>query len=177
MVSDLEKTTKKVLTKESIAKDLAANCRGDFAVSLFLSILLSVIFIPMIIGCFYALLWEVHDAILAVAKVVICLFFIGALSLPIILNVIPLVSAIIKKRKVKSGEFDVIVRELSYKREVYVRKRLEQRFVFAQYGEVPVGSTEYQLAANEDEYYLVVFRGKKNIEALYPLKTNEFVEE
>jgi hypothetical protein len=173
----MENVKKNIITRESIAKDLAANCRGDFAVSLFLSILLSVIFIPMIIGCFYALFWEVNDVIFAVAKVVICLIFIVALSLPIILNVIPLVSAIIKKRKVKRGEFDVIVSELSYKREVYVRKSLEQRLVFAQYGEVAVGGTEYQLAAMEDEYYLVFFCGKKNIEALYPLKTNEFVEE
>ena len=71
----------------------------------------------------------------------------------------------------------MIVSELSYKREAYVRKSIEQRLVFAQYGEVAVGGTEYQLAAMEDEYYLVVFRGKKNIEALYPLRTNEFVEE
>ena len=173
----MEKVKKNIITRESIAKDLAANLKGDFAMSLFLSILLSVIFIPMIIGCFYALFWEVDDVIFAVAKIVVCLIFIVCFSLPIILNIIPLVSAIIKKRKLKRGEFDVIVRELSYKREVYVRKSLEQRFVFAQYGEVAVGSTAYQLSSSEDEFYLVVFSGKKNIEALYPLKTFEFVEE
>ena len=64
----MENVKKNIITKESIAKDLAANCRGDFAVSLFLSILLSVIFIPMIIGCFYALFWEVNDGIFAVHK-------------------------------------------------------------------------------------------------------------
>ena len=173
----MEKTTKNVLTKESIAKSLSRSFKDEIYMQLFLTILLSVIFIPLSIGCFYALFWEVDNVIFAVAKAVVCLIFIVCCSLPIILNVIPLVSALIKKRKLKRGEFDVIVRELSYKREVYVRKSLEQRFVFAQYGEVAVGSTAYQLSSSEDEFYLVVFPGKKNIEALYPLKTFEFVEE
>ena len=172
----MEKTTKNVITRESIAKDLAANLKGEFAMSLFFSVLFSVIFIPMIIGCFYALFWKVDNVILAVAKAVVCLIFIVCCSLPTILNVIPLVSAIIKKKKVKSGEFDVIVRELSYKREVY-KRGVERRFVFVGFKEVAVTRNVYQLSSSEDEFYLVVFPGKKNIEALYPLKTFEFVEE
>ena len=173
----MEKTTKNILTRESIAKDLAANLKGEFAMSLFFSILFSVIFIPMIIGCFYALFWEVDNVILAVAKAVVCLIFIVCFSLPIILNIIPLVSAIIKKRKLKRGEFDVIVRELSYKREVYRHKGgVERRFVFVGFKEVAVMQNVYQFSSSDDEFYLVVFSGKKNIEALYSLDRNEFIE-
>ena len=173
----MEKTTKNVITRESIAKNLEANLKGEFAMSLFFSILFSVIFIPMICGCFYALFLKVDDVILAVAKAVVCLIAIVCFSLPIILNVIPLVSALIKKRKLKMGRFDVVVKELSYKREVYRHKRgIERRFVFVGFKEVEVTQNIYQFSSSDDKFYLVVFPGKKNIEALYSLERDEFIE-
>ena len=72
------------------------------------------------------------------------------------------------------GDFDIVTRDVSYKSEEMVQRRLENYLHFCEFNKISVGHTTFQLASAGDTFYIVHYKAKKDIKLLYSAKMYEY---
>jgi hypothetical protein len=85
-----------------------------------------------------------------------------------------------ERKKLKAGEFDIVVREMSYKIERATRRETILLLKFPDFREKRVDKTTYFHADMGDEFYIVHYRtnkAKKTAKLVYSFKMYEYVTE
>ena len=188
--------TKNIITKETIEKELKFLNKADIRSSLVMIAVMAVIFVPLSIIPIYIFFSVGRKTIL----LGICCF-LGFLVflLPIFLNLISLVKAINEAHLLKKGDWFVDTDEVRYKTEEVEHRHtidvlyfyrygrvvsggVERRHTidvlyFYRYGRVVSGGAEFQLASQDDAFYLVIYKKKKpSIVLHYSQKMYEYRE-
>ena len=166
--------TKNIITKEAIEKELKFLNKADIRSSLVLIAVMALIFVPLSIIPIYIFFSVGRKTIL----LGICCF-LGFLVflLPIFLNLIPLVKAINEAHLLKKGDWFVDVDEVRYKTEELEHKHTIDVLYFYRYERVVSGGAEFQLASQDDVFYLVIYKKKKPSVVLhYSQKMYEYQE-
>lgn len=167
----MEKTTKNVITREWVEKELRFYNGADLrSVAVTLPVM-ALVFIPLTALIVSGVSSEVERVWL---KILISVL-IGALtSCPAWGCLCSLYFGLREKRMLQNGEFEIVTREVLYKIEKPVRRHMEEFLGFDDFGEVLVGHTDYQLAAAGDLFYIVRYKGRKKVRLLYSAKMYEY---
>ena len=167
----MEKQTKNILTREGIEKEL----RFDNTASIRALLVLCAVFSPFLLLLTF---WVVGPGApqmkSLVLKIVWCVFMGAFTSSPIWILLLGLRRFLVERKWLGRGEFDVVTREMSYKSEKQVHRHIEERLHFPDFDAISVGHTLYQLASQEDVFYIVHYKTKKEIKLLYPAKMYEY---
>ena len=166
--------TKNIITKETIEKELKFLNKADIRSSLVLIAVMALIFVPLSIIPIYIFFSVGRKTIL----LGICCF-LGFLVflLPIFLNLISLAKAINEAHLLKKGDWFVDVDEVRYKTEELEHKHTIDVLYFYRYERVVSGGAEFQLASQDDVFYLVIYKKKKpSIVLHYSQKMYEYRE-
>jgi hypothetical protein len=169
--------TKNIITKESIAKELRFLSSADIRTAIILGVVSSVFCIPLTIGSVLAIFKEFNNIII---EIILCILIGGICILPVAVTAFIIVKRLTEKRLIDKGEFEISARELLYKEEKYERRGRHHRTVkvlhFSGFEVATLGGTVYQLAAADDKFYLVHYRGKSSVMLFYPAKMYEYRE-
>lgn len=179
----MAKETKNVITKEEIKSELLALNRGDLIFHSVLGIVLLLLFLPFNIAIISAT-WS--DSYSVWIKLLSTLLTIIALDALFILDMVVFINVLVEKKKIKKDEFDITVRSLIYKDDTVYRRFKLRRVLKGKISRVPsknlhfagfdaefVDGTTYNLASNGDDFYIVHFKDKNDVELLYPAKIYE----
>ena len=135
---------------------------------------MAVIFVPLSIIPIYIFFSVGRKTIL----LGICCF-LGFLVflLPIFSNLISLVKAINEAHLLKKGDWFVDTDEVRYKTEEVEHRHTIDVLYFYRYGRVVSGGADFQLASQDDVFYLVIYKKKKPSVVLhYSQKMYEYKE-
>jgi len=172
-----EKQTKNIITRESIAKELRFLSGVDIRTAIILGLVSAIFCIPLTIGSVIAIFKEINNIII---ELVLCILIGGICILPVAVTAFIIVKRLVEKRLIDRGEFEVSERELLYKEEKYERRGRHHSTVkilhFSGFEVITAGGTVYQLAAANDKFYLVHYRGKSSVMLFYPAKMYEYRE-
>ena len=170
----MEKQTKNQINRAFVEKELRFYNTADIRCSLVLCAAWSLIFLPITWLCVWYTLTQIDNPLLKIA-----MFSVGTVifSSPIWLNILMLVKCLLERKKLKNGEFDVVVRRVISKDEKIVHRHMEEFLTFDGFAELSVGHTTYELATYGDVFYLVHYCGKNKIKLLYPEKMYEYNEQ
>ena len=106
---------------------------------------------------------------------------IGVLFIiPVIATARSVCNTLYERRKLKRGEFDIVIREVSYKIERTTRRETILLLKFPDFREKRVDKTTYFHADMGDEFYIVHYhtnKAKKTAVLVYSLKMYEYVAE
>ena len=173
----MEKQTKNIITKKMIESKLDFLTKADIRASVllyFLGFVICFIAFGIIFGGAYAMWGHAEGIVLGAIGVVGLILLIGYF----IKDVYGVISS---RRSVKRGEIEVSIEALSYKAEEAEGNsrslRLVRYFYFPSFSKAAVGNTEFQLASNGDEFYIVHYKGEDRAVLLYSLKRYEYKEE
>ena len=166
----MEKQTKNTITREHIEKELRFYNTADIKSSL----VLCGVFTLMLFMCFgflCAVLSMIEERLF---KSLLILLFCGVLSIPLWYYLFVILKALSKQKMVKRGDFDIVTREVLYKREKPVQRHTEEFLYFQDFKEASVGHTTYQLASQGDLFYIVHYKSSSHIELLYSHNMYEY---
>ena len=173
----MEKQTKNIITKKMIESKLDFLTKADIRASVllyFLGFVVSFLVFGVIFGGAYAMWGHAEGIVLGAVGAVGLILLIGYF----IKDVYGVISS---RRSVKRGEIEVSIEALSYKAEEAEGDgrswRLVRYFYFPSFSKTAVGNTEFQLASNGDEFYIVHYKGEDRAVLLYSLKRYEYKEE
>lgn len=179
----MAKETKNVITKEKIKSELLALNRGDLIFHSVLGIVLLLLFLPFNIVIISAT-WS--DSYSVWIKLLSTLLTIIALDTFFVLDMVVLINLLIEKNKIMRDEFEIIMLSLIYKDDTVYRPFKLRRVLKGQFSRTPsknmhfagfdaesVDGTTYNLASNGDDFYIVHFNDKNDVELLYPAKMYE----
>lgn len=167
----MEKMTKNVITREFIEKELRFYNTADIRSTLVLCGGLSLFFVPLTIGAVYGLFALLENVYL---KILLSVLVGGLTSAPIWINLLPLKTSLREQKLLQNGDFDIVVCEVQYKDEKLVYRHTEKILHFNGFKEVSVGNVNYDLVSQGDEFYIVHYKGKTNVELLYATKMYEY---
>ena len=161
----MEKRTKNIITRKMIESELDFLTKADmraFAVfGVIIVILASILFAVFLKTRYYP--HGIFAGVLCVALLIDCYCMLA------------------NRIKFKKGKFEISVEALSYKDEAAEKHGkhlvLVGYFHFPGFTRVRVSETEFQLASNGDEFYIVHYKGKDRAVLLYSLKRYEYKEE
>lgn len=161
------KQTRNIITREKIEKDLLFD--NTASIKHTAVCLAAVVFAFGGIGLFMlALSYEAAIFTFAIAGIITCVFLVMFHRI------------FIERKHLKNGDVEIIIRPLLYKDEKLIRSgrshRLQEMFHFEGFDEVWANHTEYQLAAMDDEFYIVHYKGSKKAQIVFPLKMYEYKE-
>ncbi|MBE6717863.1 MAG: hypothetical protein E7574_01215 [Ruminococcaceae bacterium] len=169
----MEKVTKQILTRKFIKGELSFYNTADMRVCwVYLGLL---VFVGGFIVFFINIIESGKDA--AISTNVILLF----LCIPAALIIYSFVLCLKRKKMLENDEFDILTDEVSYKTEEYRRRgrrsSYEEVIYFKTFGRVSVSHTTYQLASNDDMFYMVAYRFRKpQLVLFYSSKIYEYKE-
>ena len=173
----MEKQTKNIITKKMIESELDFLTKADIRASVRL-------YFPGFVICFLGsgiILWGAYEMREHAEGIVLGAIGVVALILLIGYFIKDVYGVISSRRSVKRGESEVSIEALSYKAEEAEGDgrswRLVRYFYFPSFSKTAVGNTEFQLASNGDEFYIVHYKGEDRAELLYSLKRYEYKEE
>ena len=170
------KTTKEIITRESIGEELRALNRKSVRIELMLLIPALLIFSPIVLFLVTEIMSSVENLLL---RVLFGTAF-GALAVfPVSVLIYMLCTTYANARLLARGEFDVATYEVSYKSEEYINRRyvVERMYFVGLKKPLEVGHTTYQLTSAGDVFYLVTYRSKKpSVKLMYAAKRYEYVE-
>ncbi len=169
----MERQTKNIITRESVERELRFYNNADIRSTLVLTLALSIFFIPFTILLVYAVLALTENVFL---KIVLGTVAGVLMSAPIWINICFLFSFLHERKLIVGGEFEIVIRPVSYKSKEIAHRHTEELLVFSGFERTTVGHTEYQLASPGDDFCLVHYRNKKTIKLLYSLKLYEYKE-
>ena len=170
----MEKQTKSRITREEVAKELRACNATSRRSGLILCGAGSLLCIPLTVGLVYGI-WSWEQSVWL--KILWTVLIGGMTSAPVWVGVISLREDFAERKWLQNGEFVIVTRTLSYKSEKYINRHIEEYLHFADFREISVEHTLFQLASNGDEFYLVHYKNQKKIQWLYPAKMYEYKEE
>lgn len=165
--------TKNIITRAWVENELRfyhkAGVRSTvvlFAIVLPLTILLC--------ACIGAALSEFEFHI--IGKLIITLPLIATAAFAIWKMASSVYALITQGKQLANGEFEVAVREVQYKEERRGYRHSITVLEFADFSEVEVDPTTYELADRGDAYYLVHYTGKREVKLYYALEMYEYRE-
>lgn len=158
--------TKNILTRDEIKSELRFRSKAAIRSYATQLLALSLFLLPFVAICIYGIISTSPPPPLAVLLFLLTV----TLTVPLWIRLVLLLCALSEKRLLENGDFEVAVRELSYKEEIIVHRHTELILYFDDFSEIFVPSTTYDLASVGDTYYLVAYKGKKVIRLLYPAK-------
>lgn len=170
----MPKQTKNIITRETLEKELRHGCKAGARFSLTVSGALSVVFVPLTIGL-VSLIWMTVGN--TVMKILLSVLLGGLMTSPIWALLLNTVLCFKEMKLLDRGDFDVVTLELLRKSEIIVHRHLEEVLHFNGFKKKSVDHTVYQLASPGDEFYIVHFKGSREIRLLYPLKMYEYKSE
>ena len=166
--------TKNIITRETIEKELKFLNKADIRFSLVLIAVMTVIFVPLSIISIYIFFSVGRKTILLG---IFCFLSFSGFLLPIFLNLISLVRAINEAHLLKKGAWFVDVDKVRYKTEELQRRHTTYVLYFCRYKRVVSGGADFQLASQDDAFYLVIYKKKKPSVVLhYSQKMYEYRE-
>ncbi len=171
----MEKETKNVITKETIAKDLQVEDKKRSRFLLIATVVYIIVVSSVLLAVYFFGLKnnkiEVIGYVIFFACVFICL-----------LPLFSLISLLIKCLKGQNNtNFFVITDEVVYKEEKTIRRRetmlIKKVIHLYKCGDIEVNSTWYQITAKKDVFHVVVRdRDSKIALKCYPAKLYEYIE-
>ena len=167
----MEKQTRNVITRKSVEKELRFYNTADIKSSLVLGGGLSLVFLPLTVGIVYGICSSYQNILIEVALSVLC----GSItSSPVWISLLGVCRALFEKKRLLRGDFDIVACDVSYKSEKMVKRHMEEYLHFGNFNAISVGHTVYQLASAGDTFYIVHYKGKKDIKLFYSAKMYEF---
>ena len=180
----MAKQTKNIITRDEIKNTLLTENGKDLRFHLIIGILLFLFFLPLNIWLLI-MTWSLNNSIFI--RLLLALLDIVVLDAFFIVDMIVLVNLIIKRKKIERDEFDISIRSLIYKDDTTYRpfkiqrllkfsttSRISKNLHFSDFDAEEVGGTTYDLADNGDDFYIVHFKGEKEVELIYPAKMYDF---
>ena len=166
--------TKNIITKETIEKELKFLNKADIRSSLVLIAVMAVVFLPLSLLPIYIFLSVGRKTILLG---ICCFLGFSVFLLPIFFNLISLLKSINEAHLLKKGDWFVDIDEVRYKTEEIEHRHTIDVLYFYRYERVVSGGIEFQLASQDDAFYLVIYKKKKPSVVLhYSLKMYEYQE-
>ena len=168
----MARQTKNIITRELIKKELRFLATAQIRSFLFLSVGLS----PFCI--LFALFFLFASR--TIENLLFTLFTCIILSSPIWVSLWLAISALLERKAIDRGEFDVVTKPLYCKSEDLIYRHrhmhLEENLNFGGFEKISVNHTEFELASPGDDYYIVHYRNKNTIKLLYSSKRYEYRE-
>ena len=170
---DMKKPTKNIITREYIEKELWFYNKAGIRSSILLMGILLIFCIPCTI-MFISFSCAIAKNILL--KIFLCIIsvFLGMSFEGIVL--VYLIKDLSERKKLKAGEFSIVIRKMLYKRTVYEERSELHCLYFEDFNEVATGYTYYNLSSDGDEFYLVHYNGSNKVKWVYPLSMYEYKE-
>ena len=170
----MSKQTKNIITKESIADDLLFYTTADIRVSLVcggVSSLIGIPFISLLATAFKPT--DGHPISFIFYGLVLLIFSLLLILCPFT----PILISLKERKRIRNGEFEIVVLPLRYKSEVYRNRHFELRLHFDNFKEYEVSATEYALASAKQEYYIVHYRNSKRIRKIFATERYEYQDQ
>lgn len=167
----MKKQTKNIITHDWIEKELQFYNTADIRSTLVISGSLSLICIPLTALCVWGILSVLNNLLL---KIILAITVGAILSAPVWVNLLPLKRFLSERKLLKNGDFDIKTLKVLYKTEKIVQRHTERFLHFEDLKPIMVDYTTYQLADEGDEFYIVYYRTKNNIQLLYSAKMYEY---
>ena len=163
----MEKQTKNAITRDFIENELCFYNKADIRSTLTLCGAMSLCFVPLTAGIVYGFF-----ALLEITwlKILLSVLVGGLTSAPIWINLLSLKKSLSERRLLRNGDFDIAVRQVQYKEEKPVQRYTEKFLHFAGFKEISVSSVNYDFSSQGDEFYIVHYKGSKEIKLIYSLK-------
>lgn len=163
----MEKQTKNIITREWIEKELRFYNTADIKSRLVLCSVFTVIFLPITIALVYGITKSFN---IVLAEIVLSIFIGGITSSPIWGFFLLIRNALCERKMLARGEFDIVTCDVSYKSQEMVHRHMEEYLHFCGFNKISVGHTTFQLASAGDTFYIVHYKGKKDIKLFYSAK-------
>lgn len=160
----MAKQTKNKITREFVLKELLFYNGAKMKSGFVMLGVFALVWVPAVIGF-----------VLTVGKAQ-CFLWGGLFLLAAYVPVYTLIRCFLDRAALKRDSFDVFVREVSYKSEELLNRRLVEYLHFPDFNKVSPGHTVYQLADVGDAFYLVVYRSGKEVVLLYHTDMYEYTE-
>lgn len=173
----MEKQTKNIITRKWVEKKLHFYNSADMKAGLLLCAIITAvcgILTAIVVGV------TLTSAESLISKIVFSIIGGGVFVAPIVVVFCQLGNTVAEKKLLDRGEFDIVTRKLSYKKERVTRRNIILLLKFPDFSERSVDQTTYFHAGIGDEFYIVVYRTnrkKQRIKMLYSAKMYEYVTE
>lgn len=171
----MQKQTKNIITRDYVKNELLFRNKATLRSALLVSIVTSLVFIPLAWITVPGALSVLRDGIF---KFVFGFLYCVVLGTPVWILICGVCRYLFEIRAIKTGCFEITVRRLTLKEEKLVNygrnSRLEEHLHFNGFHSVEVGHTAFQLATEGDDYYIIHYSKKKQIELVYSTKTYEY---
>ena len=170
------KTTKEIITRESVGQELRALNRKSVRHELMLLVPCLLIWLPLVLFLAAEILSSVASLLL---RVLLGIALCALAAFPVLVLIYMLCTAYTNTRLLARGAFDVEAYEVSYKSEEYINRRyvVERVYFVGLKKPLEVGHTTYQLTSAGDIFYLVTYRTKKpSVKLMYAAKMYEYSE-
>ncbi|MBR2479041.1 MAG: hypothetical protein IKB47_01380 [Clostridia bacterium] len=154
----MQKQTKNIITRDYIEKELRFYNTADIKSSLVLCGVFALIFLPLTVGVIYGILSMFENTLI---KIILSVIMGGITSAPIWLNFLGLLCALSERNLLVCGDFDIVTRDVSYKSEEMVHRRMVEYLHFCEFNKISVGHTIFQLSSAGDTFYIVHYKEKK----------------
>ena len=173
----MAKQTKNILTRDGVEKELRALNKAEKRAFLALFAVSTFFFLPIAVLVVYGLCSSLSSISL---KILLSVFCGGIMSSPFWLTLWSLALVRKEKKLLDCGEFYITVQPLLYKSEerAPLRRRrtitLKEYLHFDGFRRIAVPHTTFQLASQGEDFYLIYYRGKKEITLLYAADMYEY---
>ena len=166
--------TKNIITKETIEKELKALNKADIRSTMVYIAAMTVFFVPLSIIPIYLFFSVPRKTILLGIG---CFLGSFVLLLPVLINLFFLAKVINEARLLKQGDWFVDIDQVRYKTQEIKYRHTSNVLYFYRYERVASGGVNFQLASQDDRFYLVIYKKKKPCVVLhYSQKAYEYHE-
>lgn len=169
----MDKQNDNIITRETIKKLLLIQNKDSVHDTWALTGVMSFLLVPGLLVS----IWFLSEYIkIQWLKVLLCVFAAVLITAPMWVNLLSLRTLSKEKEMIYNDDFDIVVREVSYKSDRLVgrRHRLVEYLHFEGFKKVSVGRTLFKLTSYGDEFYIICFRGSDNIQLLYSSKMYKY---
>ena len=166
----MEKQTRNVITREIIEKELRFYNTADIRSNLVMIGVMALVCVPLIAMMVY-ISCEIFSSVWL--EVVFSVLLGGLMGTPIWWNLFLLCRSLFDRRLLMRGDFEIVTRDLLYKQETTAHRHVRNKFHFSDFNDTEVGNLIFQLACAGDEFYIVHYKTKKEIQLLYSTKMYE----
>lgn len=168
----MEKETKNPLTRTDVERTLRGSIAWDLRLYLTLFLVMLGVFVPLgVISV--RMMMSLPDPL--AFKIILSVVVGGMMSMPIAVMLFYLCPVLMGLRKLLRGEFEIVLLQVTCKREkAGPRNSIRRVLEFDGFRDYCVGYTEYQLATEGDEYYVIHYRGSRSVQTAYSAKRYEY---
>lgn len=173
----MEKETKNIITRAWLEKELRFYNTAEIRSALVCIVPFTFVFVPLTALFVFIVGSNIQNILV---RTICCILIGGFTSCPVWLILLSLCVSLKERILLSNGGFDIITREVLRKGEKLdgfrYHREISEYLLFDGYPGIKVDHTEFQLASVGDQYYLVVYRSKKNVAILYSAKRYKYKE-